>query len=239
MKLDYLVFGAHPDDVELFCGGTICKISTSGKSIGIVDLTRGEKGSRGTPEEREKEAEKSAKVLGVKIRENLHIPDTELVNNRENQLKIIKVLRQYKPEIIIIPYRKARHPDHKDAHYLINDAVYYSGLLNIKTENSPYRPRTTICYLNNFEVIPSFIIDISNEFTKKIEALKTYKTQFFNLDYKGYQTLISSGKFFEFVETKAKFYGFMISKDYGEPFIVDTPFELKEIDNFLKQSYEI
>ena len=230
MRLDYIIFAAHPDDAELLCGGTIYRLSKEGYKVGIIDLTRGEMSSRGNPEQRKKETEKASEILGVKIRENLNIEDTQIINNRENQLKIITVLRKYTPETVFLPNSKARHPDHKDAYYLISDSIFYSGLLKIETETGlkPFRPKKKILYINNSEINPTFIIDISKEFPVKIEALKAYQSQFYNPDIKEFETYISSEKYFKFIKTRAEYYGFLIGKTYGEPFLIEEPFEIED-----------
>ena len=230
MKLDYLFFSPHPDDAELFCGGTISKITNSKKMAGIIDLSLGEKSSRGNVKERESESKKAASILNIAIRENLKIADTELKNNRENQIKIIRILRKYTPDTVFIPYKKARHPDHKDAYHLINDSIFYAGLLKIDTGQAPFRPINRIYYMNNYEVSPTFIVDISKTFEKKIEAINAYQTQFYNPNLKEFDTYISSKEYLEFIKIKAKFYGFMIGKNYGEPFILEEPFELKDLN---------
>ncbi|MFC1724384.1 bacillithiol biosynthesis deacetylase BshB1 [candidate division KSB1 bacterium] len=230
MRLDYIVFAAHPDDAELLCGGTIYKLSNKGFKVGIIDLTQGEMSSRGSPEQRKEESANASEILGVKIRENLKIQDTQIINNRENQLKIISILRKYTPETVILPNSNARHPDHKDAYYLVSDSIFYSGLLKIETETGlkPFRPKIKILYINNREVNPTFIIDISEEFPVKIEALRAYKSQFYNPDIKEFETYISSEEYFKFIKIRAKYYGFLIGKKYGEPFIIEEPFELKD-----------
>lgn len=230
MKLDYLFFSPHPDDAELFCGGTIIKLVNSKKPVGICDLSLGEKSSRGSIEQRESEAKKAASILNIPVRENLKISDTEMKNSRENQIKIIEVLRKFTPETVFIPFEKARHPDHKDAYYLITDSVFYSGLLKIDTGQKPFRPLKKIFYLNNYEAAPTFIVDISGTFEKKTEAIKAYKSQFYNPESKEFDTYISSKEYLDFIKIRAKFYGFMIGKEYGEPFIIQEPFEIKDFN---------
>jgi bacillithiol biosynthesis deacetylase BshB1 len=227
MKLDALFFGSHPDDVELTCGGTVIKLVKARREIGIIDLSRGELSTRGTVDLRQKEAVKANKVLGIKIRENLKLKDGDLANTFENRLKIIRTIRKYTPRILFLPYPKDRHPDHINASVLIREASFYSGLAKIKTkvsgiEQKPYRPGKLIYYMHAYPFEPSFIVDISDEFKSKIDSIKCYRSQFFDpLNRNEPETFISDKKFLEFIEAKARFYGFQIGVKYGEPFYSD------------------
>lgn len=228
LKLDALFFAAHPDDAELSSGGTIRKLILSGKKTGIIDLTGGELGTRGSKEQRAAEAEKASKLLGVSLRENLHISDGNIENNIHNRLKIISAVRTYRPEIIFFPHFHDRHPDHYNTHILVKEAAFYSGLPKILTPGlAAYRPKRNFYYMQTYLFEPNVIIDISDTFTDKMKAVACYSTQFYTPDGKDTkkskepQTFISDKKFIEYVEARAKFYGFHIGAEYGEPFYTE------------------
>lgn len=223
MKLDVLFFAAHPDDIELSCGGTVIKFVKSNKRAGIIDLTRGELGTRGTAKIRHSEVEKASKVMGIEVRENMHLPDGNIEINLKNKTDVIKIIRHYKPEIIFLPYPDDRHPDHINSSNLIKDAAFYSGLQKIETKKGgkiqkPHRPKKNIYFMQSYTFEPSFIIDISDEFNKKMEAIRCYSSQFYNPNSKEPNTFISDKNFIEHLEARAKFYGFQIGAKYGEPF---------------------
>ena len=162
-ELDALFFSAHPDDAELCCGGTIAALNKSGKKTGIIDLTKGELGTRGSVKQRIAEAKKASAILGISIRENLGITDGNITNTPSNRLKVIKAIRKYKPRIIFFPHFHDRHPDHHNTHILIKEAAFYSGLVNIKTAGlKAYRPSQSIYYMQTYTFEPSFIFDISD-----------------------------------------------------------------------------
>ena len=222
MKLDALFFAAHPDDAELACGGIIAKFTKFGKKTGIIDLTRGELGTRGSKEIREKEASKSAKLLNAAVRENLKIPDGNIENTPENRLKVISVIRKYRPEIIFFPHYYDRHPDHYNTHYLVKDAAFYSGLLKVKSKlnnklQNAYRPRHNYYYMQTYSFEPNIIVDISREFNTKMKAVSCYTSQFYNPQSNEPESFVSDKKFIEFIQARAKFYGFQIGVEYGEP----------------------
>lgn len=220
MKLDALFIGSHPDDIELICGGTVCKLVKSGKKTGILDLTKGELSTRGNLTQRKKETENATKVLGVAVRKNLGLRDGNIQNNFANRLKLIKIVREYKPEIVFAPYPSDRHPDHINAGNLIRESVFYSGLRKIVTgRQNPYRPKKVFCYRHAYDIPISFIVDVSDVFEKKLEVIKCYETQFYNPKYKNEpETYISSKRFLEDIITRAKFFGFKLGVEYGEPF---------------------
>lgn len=220
MKLDALFIGSHPDDIELTCGGTVCKLVKSGKKAGILDLTRGELSTRGNLVQRKRETEKASKVLGISVRQNLGLRDGEIQNNRASRLKLIKIIRKYRPEIIFAPYPSDRHPDHINASNLVRESVFYSGLRKIVTgRQNAFRPKKVFYYRHAYEIPISFIMDVSDVFTKKMEAIRCYETQFYNPKYKNEPgTYISSKRFLDDIITRAKFFGFKIGAEYGEPF---------------------
>lgn len=226
MKLDYLAFAAHPDDVELAMGGTIAKLTQADKKVGIIDLTKGEMGSRGTVETRAKEAAKSAEILRLSIRENLGLADSLLRSNRESQLPLIKVLRKYKPTIVFINAPDDRHPDHGNASTLQVEAIFYAGLRKIETfdetgnAQKPWRPSHIIHYMQDRPFEPSFIMDVSETFDKRLESIQAFSTQFNVKDPKNEPTTyISSPRFFQQIEGRARFYGHTIGAEFGEPFL--------------------
>ncbi len=223
MNIDALFFGAHPDDVELSCGGTLHNIILSGKKAAIIDLTEGELGTRGSVETRYNESIEGAKILGADFRVNLMIPDGNIINSPENRIKIIRLVREYKPKIIFAPYPGDRHPDHIHASELITEASFYSGLDKIKSElnnekQEAYRPGRVYYYMQTYTFEPSFITDITDSFEIKMKAVKSYKSQFYNPDNTEPDTFISDKKFIEYIEERAQFYGFYIGVKYGEPF---------------------
>ncbi|MCX7878885.1 MAG: bacillithiol biosynthesis deacetylase BshB1 [Ignavibacteria bacterium] len=235
MKLDALFFAAHPDDAELGCGGLIIKLTDSGKKVGITDLTRGELSTRGNPEKRSLETKKASEILNLSLRKNLEIGDGNIENNPSNREKIINLIRGTKPELVFIPWWNDRHPDHENASKLLKESVFFAGLEKIQTYSEetlqkPFRPKRTFYYMQNYSFEPTFIIDISTEFSRKMEAVKCYSSQFYNPDSDEPETFISSKNFLEFIEARARFYGFMIGADYGEPYYSENKIKL-EIDN--------
>ena len=217
-KIDILAFGPHPDDVELGCGGTLYKLKNLGYSTGIIDLTEGELGSRGTVEQRNKESTKAGKILNIDYRENIKLPDGGIDPSPENRAKIIRIIREHKPIIIFAPYLDDRHPDHVHASRLITESWFFAGVRKVMPELKPHRPYRIIYYMAKYEFQPSFVIDISEEFDKKFQALKAYQSQFYNPEWPEQQTFISSRWFIESVEFRARHFGWMAGVKYGEPF---------------------
>jgi bacillithiol biosynthesis deacetylase BshB1 len=244
MKLDLLAFGAHPDDIELSCAGTLLIEKNNGKKVGIVDLTQGELGTRGTAEVRKEEAKNSAVILGADIRENLEMADGFFKNDEENQRKIITVLRKYRPEIILCNAPDDRHPDHGRSADLVNDAAFLSGLIKIETKDDLdnkqeiWRPKYVFNYIQDLYFKPDFVIDISNVFDKKIEAIDAFSTQFYNPNAsdKEPQTYISSPEFLESVINRAKMYGKMIGVKYAEGFLSKKMIGMKTFDALIQKS---
>ncbi len=231
MNLDVLVFAAHPDDAELAMGGTIAKLTKNDFKVGIIDLTRGELGTRGTAETRQKEAFNAAIVLKIALRENLGIPDGDIQNSRENLIKVIMAIRKFKPKIIFAPYKNDRHPDHIDASNLIKRAMFSSGLAKIKTfdkevPQNHFRPEKLFYYMQTYTFDPSFIIDISETFDQKMKAVQCYSTQFHNPKSLEPETFISSPEFINYIKSRGEYYGFAIGTTYGEPFFCEEKIEL-------------
>lgn len=244
MKLDLLAFGVHPDDIELSCAGTILVEKQNGKKVGIIDLTKGELGTRGDAKTRKEEAENSAVILGVDIRENLEMADGFFKNDEENQVKIIKVLRKYRPEIILCNAPEDRHPDHGRSADLVNDATFLSGLKKIETKDEKgnlqevWRPKYVLNYIQDTYLSPAFVIDISGVFDKKIEAIEAFSTQFYNPEAsdKEPQTYISSPEFLESVINRSKMFGKMIGVKYAEGFLTKKMIGIKSFDALIQKS---
>ena len=241
MKLDLLAFGVHPDDIELSCSGTLLVEKGKGKKVGIIDLTRGELGTRGTAETREEEAVESTKILGLEVRDNLEMADGFFKNDKENQIKIITVLRKYQPEIILCNAPDDRHPDHGRSSQLVADAAFLSGLRKIETfENDllqeVWRPKYVFNYIQDQYINPSFVIDISEVIERKIEAIKAFKTQFFTRRENDNepQTYISTPEFLESVINRTKMFGKMIGVKHAEGFISKKMIGMRSLDSFIQ-----
>lgn len=231
MHLDVLIFAAHPDDAELAMGGTIAKFTKHGLKVGIIDLTRGELGTRGTAETRQREAFQAAGILKLAIRENLDLADGNIEIKKENISKIVMSIRKYKPKIIFAPYFNDRHPDHMDASNLVKRAMFSSGLHKYKTaekekQQDHYRPQKLYYYMQTYTFEPSFVIDVSECFETKMKAVKVYSTQFYDPKSVEPETFISKPGFIKYIESRAQFYGFKIGKEYAEAFYCEEPIEL-------------
>lgn len=224
-KLDVLAFAAHPDDTELFCGGTLARLVRQNKQVGVIDLTRGEMGTRGTPEQRLEESRRAAEITGLSIRQNLGLPDTGLQNIPEYREKIIQRVRLHQPHICLVGAPRDRHPDHGYATQLVLDAIYFSGLARIKTkdeegnEQMRWRPSHNLHYMQDRPFKPDMVFDITETFEIKKKALLAFKSQF-NIKNPGDdpETYISSERFFKGIEARARHYGHLIGVEYGEPF---------------------
>ncbi len=225
MKLDILAFGAHPDDVELSCCGTLMTHIAMGKKVGVVDLTQGELGSRGTIETRRQETEISNQILGIHARENLKMQDGFFENNKENQLKVIEAIRFYQPEIVFLNAPTDRHPDHGKGAQLVKDACFLSGLLKIETTRNgetqaAWRPKKAFHYIQDQYLTPTFSVDITSVMDRKIQAIQAFGTQFFNKNANdGPKTYISTSNFLEGVKARCGFYGKLIGVPFAEGFI--------------------
>ncbi|ANI89165.1 bacillithiol biosynthesis deacetylase BshB1 [Arachidicoccus ginsenosidimutans] len=238
MKVDILVFGAHPDDAELCCGGTILAAVKQGKSVAVVDLTRGELGTRGTAETRDNETVTATKILGLSARENLQMRDGFFQINEANLLKVIVAIRKYQPEILLCTSPEDRHPDHGRASKLVKEAAFLSGLIKIETvdgngqSQAAWRPKQVFHYIQDNYLEPDFIFDISETFDDKIKALLSYETQF-NATDDGPKTYISSPEFIKFVEARALIFGKRIGVKYGEGFISDKALGISSFNNLV------
>ena len=224
MKLDVLVFAAHPDDAELNCGGTIAALVAQGKKVGILDLTLGEMGTRGTIETRKQEAATASEILGIHFRKTLDLGDSKLENSRENQLQIIEVVRSVQPKVCILGAPYDRHPDHGKSTQLCIDALFYSGLKNIPTkdedgeEQLPWRPNHILHYMQDRPFEPDFVFDISDFWEIKKQAILAFSTQF-NVEEPGDEpaTYISGGNYFKQLEARARYFGHLAGFTFGEP----------------------
>ncbi len=233
MKLDLLVFAAHPDDAELGCSGTVLKNIAAGKKVGIVDFTRGELGTRGTAETRDQEKAESSRILGLHVRENLEMRDGFFRNDEEHQLKIIRMIRKYSPEIVFSNALHDRHPDHGKAGDLVNDALFLAGLPKIKTEidgkeQLAFRPRLLFQYIQDRYIQPDILVDISDFWDKKMQCIQAFKTQFYDPDSDEQETYISSPSFLKVIEARSRELGKAIGAEFAEGF---TSRKLLGIDN--------
>ncbi|MDC0579194.1 bacillithiol biosynthesis deacetylase BshB1 [Bacteroidia bacterium] len=236
MKLDILAIGAHPDDVELSCGGTLIKSIRAGKKVGILDLTKGELGTRGSASIRANEAAAAQHVLGVSIRENLGIEDGWFQNNKDTQMKLIQKIRLYQPSIILANAIDDRHPDHPRAAALVKDAVFLAGLQKIITKERGvvqdiHRTKYLFHYIQYRHIKPDFVVDVTPYYEDKMKAVQCYKTQFYNPDEES-NTLISSKKFLDFLDGRSREMGGSIQVEHGEGFLSDVPLQL-DLNTFL------
>ncbi len=223
MKLDILVFASHPDDAELSCSGTIASHVAKGYKCGIVDLTKGEMGTRGTAELRMEEAEAAREILGVHVRENLGFQDIKFQNDWDHQVEVIKMIRKYRPKIVLANAIKDRHPDHSKAAGLIQQSFFKSGLQKISTqlngvEQAAFRPAKLFHFIQTDYIEPDFIIDISDFWEKKYQSIMAFKSQFHDASNTEPQTFISSPEFLEFIKARAIEFGHRIGVKYGEGF---------------------
>ena len=240
MELDALAFGAHADDVELACGGTLIKLASLGHKTGVVVLTRGEMASRGSAGIRAREFKNAAGIMGLAAYEMLNIPDARVEVTWPNKLKIIERLRVYRPGIIFAPYWIDRHPDHEQTSLLVRQAAYLAGLKKIKTGQPAFRPHKVIYYPSRFEFAPSFIVDISDWHEQKMKAITAYASQFHSRDRDGSweaATLIGRPEFLDGIETRDKQYGAYIGAKYGEPFLVREAVKLHDPVDFFGAEY--
>ena len=234
MKLDVLVFAAHPDDAELGCGGTILKQVADGKKVGITDLTRGERGTRGTAEIRAMEAAKAAEILEIPVRDNLGFNDCTFENDEKHRLDVIRNIRRYQPDVVLINAPYDRHPDHARSEKLLREACFLSGLPKIETLNyngetqTAWRPKQVFSYIQDHFIMPTFIVDITPFFDKKMEAILAYESQFYNPKLLSEpETYISNERFLKVIEARSRTFGHMIGVEFGEGFLHDKPIRIE------------
>ena len=239
MKVDILAFGSHPDDVELGCGGSILSAISQGLKVGIIDLTKGELGTRGTPEIRKKESEKASEILGVSFRKNLDFKDGFFINDKEHQLKVVEVLREHKPSIIFCNAVKDRHIDHPKGSKLVSDSCFLSGLSKINTNynnsknQSPWTPKQIYHYIQWFDLKPDILIDISEFQEKKMKAIMAYESQFYNPKSTEPNTPISSKRFLDSIKQRDQNFGRISGVDSAEGFTVERPPVVKDIKGII------
>jgi bacillithiol biosynthesis deacetylase BshB1 len=226
--LDILAFGAHPDDVEITCGGAMIRCADQGYRVGVIDFTRGECGTRGTPEMRLEEAQDSARVMGLAVRENLGLPDCAVTNDDESRLKVVEVLRRYRPKTIVIPHWEQRHPDHSATAHTIYHAAFLAGLKRFEADGEPFRPEKVLYAYNFRSFVPTIVVDITDQFERKLEAVRCYRSQF--------DPCASEDPPLRWVmdmetmlEAKARHFGSLIGKTYGEPFIIKQVIGIEDI----------
>lgn len=227
--VDLLFFGAHADDVELCVGGTIAKSVRDGLRVGIVDLTRGEMGTRGTPAIRKREAAAGARILGVHLREELDFGDGGLRTGRQEELQLIEVVRRLRPTVVFAPYPDDRHPDHTRAGRIVTEASFYAGLRALQTSLRAHRPQTVCYYLQNYMPTPSFVVDVTASWKTKMRAVNAFKSQFFAAKSKEPQTFISKPGFLEMIDARGRHFGQLIGVEYGEPFVTKQPPRIDDV----------
>ena len=241
MKLDILAFSVHPDDVELSAAGTLLVEKNNGRKTGIIDLTQGELGTRGSAQTRLEEAAIAAKILELDLRENLQMADGFFLNDEAHQRKVIMTLRKYQPEIILCNAPEDRHPDHGRSAGLVSDAAFLSGLAKIETEwngskQQAWRPKYVFHYIQDRVLKPDFVIDISSVFEKKLESIRAYSSQFHQENMEGPKTYISSPEFLDSVVYRHKLFGKMIGVKYAEGFITEKMIGFQNFDAFIKET---
>ena len=241
MKLDILAIGVHPDDVELGCSGTLINEIKKGKKAGILDLTQGELGTRGTVETRYAEAAEAAKIIGVSVRENLKMRDGFFKNDEQHQLQLITAIRKFRPEIVIGNVMHDRHPDHGRAGHLINDACFFSGLGKIETKDEKgnlqekWRPKYVLQYIQDYYHEPDLLIDISEVFEQRMKSIEAYSTQFHTSSgpTDGPQTYISTPDFIDSVIARARMFGKRIGVKYAEGFLTEKKIGIRDLDSLI------
>ncbi|MCL1662697.1 bacillithiol biosynthesis deacetylase BshB1 [Elizabethkingia ursingii] len=239
-KVDILAIGAHPDDVELSCSGTLAKLISEGKKVAIVDLTQGELGTRGTSEIRHQEATEAARILGVEYRENLKLKDGFLVNSEEYQLRIVEAIRKYQPEIVLCNAVDDRHPDHAKGAKLVSDACFLSGLRRIETsidgrDQAAWRPKHVFHYIQWKDLQPDFVVDITGFLDKKIECCSAYSSQFYDPNSKEPVTPIATKDFYESITYRAQNLGRQSGVEFAEGFNTAKLIALKNFDGIICQ----
>ena len=227
--VDALFIGAHADDIELTCGGTVVNIVRSGRTAGIIELTRGEMGTRGTAEIRLRESKEAAKILGASFREQLDFGDGGLRTGREEELELIDVIRLYRPQIVFAPWFDDRHPDHRRAGQLIADASFYAGLRKIKTKHEAHRPQSVVHFIQWHIPAITFVVDVTESWKTRMEAVGAYKSQFFDVKSDEPRTKIAEQRFLEMIEARGVHFGSLVGAHYGEPFATTLPPKINDV----------
>jgi bacillithiol biosynthesis deacetylase BshB1 len=229
MPVDVLAIAAHPDDVELTCAGTLVRLKARGRRFGIVDLTRGELGTRGTDAIRHKEAERAAEILGAEFRETLDFGDGRVAGTRDQELSLMDLIRREKPRLVITPYPEDRHPDHARAGRLVTDIAFYAGLRKIETSHPAHRPQQTIYFSTAYLHEPDFVVDVTAAMDTRRAAILAYSSQFHSESSTEPQTVLSQKSFLEGVEARARHFGFLIGVEFGEGFRSKRPPRLDDL----------
>lgn len=236
-KVDVLAFGPHPDDIEFGCGGTLAKLAKHGKKVAIIDMSLAENSTNGDVVTRLKEAQKAGKILGAAFRENLELPNNFFKNTKRNHDKIVRIIRKYQPELVLLPYFFDRHPDHENGSKMIREALFSTGLVKYKTGQPKHRPSRVLFYMLWNEDKPSFVVDITDEFETKMQSILAYKSQFeLDKSKKRVYTIDNDDRMLKYVESRARNYGFVINRTFGEAFLsinpigINSPFDT--IENF-------
>lgn len=238
MKLDVLVFAAHPDDAELSCGGTILSLVNQGKRVGVVDFTRGEMGTRGTPEIRDLEAAAASKILGLSVRENLRLKDVFFENDDSSVLEIVKRIRKYQPTTILANALSDRHPDHGKAAAVVKRAIFLAGLKKLETDldgqaQEHWYIKNLYHYVQTDFHKPDFVVDVSEFWDQRMEAVRAFKSQFFDPNGEATNTLISTPEFIDLLDARAREYGMAIRVKYGEGFVSDRTVGVSDLSSLL------
>ena len=228
MQLDVLAFGAHPDDIELFAGGTLARMASLGYSTGVVDMTRGELGSRGTPAIRAREAKRAAQILGVRIRENLGLPDGSVQANPESRFKVISMIRKYRPLLVLVHHWDDKHPDHVNTSLLVSEAAHHAGLAKIRTGQERFRPNTILYFKLPAQVLPTLVVDVSEFAKQRVAAIEAYRSQLFDPDSNEPSTYLSHPEFLARVDALHAYYGTLIGRPRGEGFFVKGTLEVSD-----------
>ncbi|HPZ06734.1 MAG TPA: bacillithiol biosynthesis deacetylase BshB1 [Candidatus Eremiobacteraeota bacterium] len=224
-----MAFGAHPDDLEMTCGGTLIKLKQQGHRVICCDMTEGELGTRGTIETRKKECAVASKIMGIDARENLSLEDGFISSSKENKFKVIQVIRKYKPDLIMVHYYKDRHPDHYNTSHLVYESTFLAGLSRIDTGQEHHRVAKILYYIGWVEFKPTFIVDITDQFKQKIRSIYAYETQVKSKDPSYPQTRLTSKEHQWKILSRNKHYGSLIGKKYGEPFLLKGYMEVKDV----------
>ncbi len=219
MGIDVLAIGAHPDDVDMICGGTLAKLASRGKTLAILDLTRGEMGTRGTPETRAEEAQASAEKLGAKERTILDLGDGVLADNGESRRQVIEIIRRLRPALILTHYWDDLHPDHSAAGRILRSIMYPMGFSNYPADGEPYRPNEVLFFMAHTPFTPDFIVDIDGFHDQKMDAIRCFRSQFYNPGSEEPPTGISQPDFLHRLEARARYFGGLIGRTHGEPFV--------------------
>ena len=230
--VDLLAIAPHPDDAELLCGGTLIRAADHGQKTGILDLTAGELGTRGTPEGREQEAQRAARILGLTVRENLGLADARIQNDEESRVRLVEAIREYRPRAVILPYLEGRHPDHRVASQLGYDACYLAGLKNYPAPGQPHRPAKVVYALAYREHTnkPTFVVDTSDAFERKLDAIRCYASQFDGVKAMG-ELFPAEVPLYELIRIQDAHYGSLIRAAYGEPFYTRETLQVDDIVN--------